>query len=164
MEEYQIKLVESVIALAGYFVSHRVAKRIIESAAITYSYPKPRVKVMMKIVNILFFLLFASFILFIWGVNQNELVYFITSLLTVVGIAFLAQWSILSNITASLVIFFNHPVKIGDTIIVVDKEFNIEGRVSDIGIFFLIVKDEHGDQITIPTNLFMQKMIKKKTN
>lgn len=162
MEDYQLKLIESLIALLGYVISLSVAKRIIESAALKFDYPKPRVKVTLKIVKILFFILFASFVLFIWGVDQNELVYFISSLLTVVGIAFLAQWSVLSNITATLIIFFNHPVKIGDTIIVMDKEFNLEGRVSDIGIFFLIIKNAEGDQITIPTNVFMQKMIKKK--
>jgi small-conductance mechanosensitive channel len=164
MEVYQIQLIESFVALVGYLGSLEVAKRIIEGAALKYDYPKPRVKVTLKIVRIVFFLLFASFMLFIWGVNQSELVYFITSLLTVVGIAFLAQWSILSNITSTLVIFFNHPVKIGDTITVMDKEFNVEGRVSDIGIFFLIIKTTEGDQITLPSNVFMQKMVKKKAN
>ena len=164
MEVSKIQLIESVIAVFGYIVSWQLAKRIIEGAALKYEYPKPRVKITLKIVHTVFFLLFASFLLFIWGVNQNELVYFISSLLTVVGIAFLAQWSILSNITATLVIFFSHPVKIGDTITIMDKDFEIEGRVSDIGIFFLIIKTEEGDQITLPSNVFMQKMIKKKAN
>lgn len=162
MEHLELKLIESVVALVGYIITDRIAKRIIEQAAINYGYPKPRVKMVIKIVNVILFLILASIILFIWGVDQNELVYFITSLLTVLGIAFLAQWSILSNITASLIIFFNHPVKIGDTVVIMEKDFNIEGRVSDVGIFFLIIKDEHGEQITLPTNLFMQKMIKKK--
>lgn len=78
----------------------------------------------------------------------------------VVGVAFLAQWSILSNITASLVIFFNHPVRIGDSIVIVEKDFNIEGRVIDIGIFFLIIENEEGNRITFPTNFFLQKLIK----
>lgn len=164
MEVSKIQLIESVIAVFGYIVSWQLAKRIIEGAALKYEYPKPRVKITLKIVHTVFFLLFASFLLFIWGVNQNELVYFISSLLTVVGIAFLAQWSILSNITATLVIFFSHPVKIGDMIKIMDKDFEIEGRVSDIGIFFLIIKTEEGDQITLPSNVFMQKMIKKKAN
>ena len=164
MEVYQLQLFESVLALVGYLISREVAKRIMARVADKYEYPKPRVKVAMKIVNVLFFLLFASFMLFIWGVDQNELVYFITSLLTVVGIAFLAQWSILSNITSTLVIFFNHPVRIGDTITIMDKEFNIEGRVNDIGVFFLSIKTDDGDQITLPSNVFMQKMVKKKSS
>lgn len=164
MEVYQLQLIESVLALVGYLVSREVTRRIVAGVADKYAYPKPRIKVAMKIINVLFFLLFASFMLFIWGVDQNELVYFITSLLTVVGIAFLAQWSILSNITSTLVIFFNHPVRIGDTITIMDKEFNIEGRVNDIGVFFLSIKTDDGDQITLPSNVFMQKMVKKKSS
>jgi small-conductance mechanosensitive channel len=101
---------------------------------------------------------------FIWGVDQSELVYFITSLLTILGIAFFAQWSIISNITSTLIIFFNHPAKIGDTISVFDKDYPIEGRISDIGIFFVIIKTAEGDKITLPSNVFIQKMVRRKGN
>ncbi|HAP70361.1 MAG TPA: mechanosensitive ion channel protein MscS [Flavobacteriales bacterium] len=160
MEEYQVQLIESAIVIFGYIVSRSIVKRVVDAAAKKYEYPLLRIKVTLKIFNIIFFLLFASFMLFIWGVDQNELAYFVTSLLTVVGVAFLAQWSILSNITASLVIFFNHPVRIGDSIVIVEKDFNIEGRVIDIGIFFLIIENEEGNRITFPTNFFLQKLIK----
>lgn len=160
MEDYQVQLIESAIVIFGYIVSRSIVKRVVDAAAKKYEYPLLRIKVTLKIFNIIFFLLFASFILFIWGVDQNELAYFVTSLLTVVGVAFLAQWSILSNITASLVIFFNHPVRIGDSIVIVEKDFNIEGRVIDIGIFFLIIENEEGNRITFPTNFFLQKLIK----
>ena len=126
MEDYQVQMIESAIVILGYIVSRSIVKRIVAAAVKRYGYPLLRIKVTMKIFNIVFFLLFASFILFIWGVDQNELAYFVTSLLTVVGVAFLAQWSIMSNITASLVIFFNHPVRIGDSIVIVEKDFNIE--------------------------------------
>ena len=160
MEDYQVQLIESAIVIFGYIVSRSIVKRVVDAAAKKYEYPLLRIKLTLKIFNIIFFLLFASFILFIWGVDQNELAYFVTSLLTVVGVAFLAQWSILSNITASLVIFFNHPVRIGDSIVIVEKDFNIEGRVIDIGIFFLIIENEEGNRITFPTNFFLQKLIK----
>ena len=160
MEDYQVQLIESAIVIFGYIVSRSIVKRVVDAAAKKYEYPLLRIKVTLKIFNIIFFLLFASFILFIWGVDQNELAYFVTSLLTVVGVAFLAQWSILSNVTASLVIFFNHPVRIGDSIVIVEKDFNIEGRVIDIGIFFLIIENEEGNRITFPTNFFLQKLIK----
>lgn len=164
MEISKLQLIETAVAVIGYLISLQVAKRVIEGAAVKYGYPKPRVKVTLKIVHTVFFLLFASFLLFIWGVEQDQLVYFVSSLLTVMGIAFLAQWSILSNITATLIIFFSHPVKIGDTISIMDKDFEIEGRVSDIGIFFLNIRTAEGDQITLPSIVFMQKMIKKKVS
>jgi small-conductance mechanosensitive channel len=97
----------------------------------------------------------------VFGVNQSELAVFIGSLLTIMGIAFFAQWSILSNITSGIIIFFNHPIKLDDTIIIIDKDYEIEGRVSDVSLFFVILKTPNNEQITIPNNLFIQKMIKK---
>jgi small-conductance mechanosensitive channel len=79
------------------------------------------------------------------------------------GIAFLAQWSILSNITASLIIFFNHKVNIGDSIVILDKDYPIAGKVSDVGIFFVVIKTPEQDYVSMPTNVFMQKMVKKIT-
>ncbi len=115
-----------------------------------------------KMVNGIFFIVLTGITLFIWGVDQDQLVYFTTSLLTVVGIAFFAQWSIISNITSTLIIYFNHPVRVGDAITVLDKDYQIEGRITDISIFFLTLKTDEGEEITMPSNVFMQKLIKKK--
>ena len=42
-----------------------------------------------------------------------------------------------------------------------DKDYAIEGKLSDVGIFFIIIKTNENKKITIPSNVFMQKMIKK---
>ena len=105
-----------------------------------------------------------TFLLLIWGVDQSELMFFITSLLTVLGIAFFAQWSIISNITATLIIFFNHPEKIGDEIKIFDVDHPVFGRISDVGIFFMTVRNNEGALITIHSNLFIQKMVIKRDN
>jgi small-conductance mechanosensitive channel len=162
LEFYKYELIETAVVLAVYIVTKRLMSNWIDKAAKTFDYDKPRVKVTKRLFNILLFAISMGFLLFIWGVKQNELVFFITSMLTVLGIAFFAQWSIISNVTATLVIYFNHPAKIGDTIIIMDKEFNIEARISDIGIFFMTLKTAEGEVITIPNNLFIQKMVKVK--
>jgi small-conductance mechanosensitive channel len=82
-----------------------------------------------------------------------------TSVVTVLGIAFFAQWSILSNITSSLILFFNHPMKIGQRIRVVDKEYDISGELIDISFFFLYIKSDDGELITIPNTIVLQKTI-----
>jgi small-conductance mechanosensitive channel len=81
------------------------------------------------------------------------------TILTALGIAFFAQWSLLSNITSSLLLFFNHPVKIGDTIKVLDKEYPFEGEVSDLTYFFVHIKTENGEIITVPNSLLLQKSV-----
>ncbi|GAA0873359.1 hypothetical protein GCM10009117_25060 [Gangjinia marincola] len=99
----------------------------------------------------------------IWGVKQSELAVFVGSILTIVGVAFFAQWSLLSNITSSIILFFGHSVKVGDSIIIMEtKDYEIRGDVVNIGLFFTKIKlAEVEDEITLPNNLFIQKTVRK---
>jgi small-conductance mechanosensitive channel len=95
----------------------------------------------------------------VWGFKQNEIAAFASTLLTALGIAFFAQWSLLSNITSSLILFFNHPLKLGDTIRVMDKDCPFEGEVTELSYFFVHLKTEDGEIITIPNSMIFQKSI-----
>lgn len=161
MDLIKIQLIETAIAIGIMVIASRIFVRLIDRAGTRFSYQKARVKLVKKIVNSISFLVFLFIIFLIWGIAPSELVAYLASLLTVVGIAFLAQWSIVSNITSTLIIFFNHQVNIGDTIAILDKDYQIEGKISDIGIFFIIIKLESNEYVSLPSNVFMQKMVKK---
>lgn len=118
-----------------------------------------RKKITIRIINLFLLLFILTALAGIWNINKNQLMVFITSVITVMGIAFFAQWSILSNITSSLILFFNHPVKIGQNIRVLDKEYDIEGKLVDISFYFLYIKTEADELITIPTSVALQKTI-----
>ena len=72
------------------------------------------------------------------------------------GVAFFAEMSILSNITAFLVIFFQHPVKIGDHIKVRDAEHDLEGELVDITYFFTHIRTSAGSTVTLPNAVFLK--------
>ncbi len=110
---------------------------------------------------VLIFITFI-FIFSVWGIKQSELYLFLASVLTVIGIALFAQWSHLSNITAGIIIFFNPSVKLDDTVAIIDKDYEVEGRISDIGLFFIKLKTKEGEEINLPNNIFLQKIIKKR--
>ena len=93
----------------------------------------------------------------IWGFKQNEILLFASSILTALGIAFFAQWSLLSNITSSILIFFNHPIKVGDHIKVLHKDHHYEGEVTELNYFFVHLKTENNEIITIPNSHFFEK-------
>ena len=43
-----------------------------------------------------------------------------------------------------------------------DAAFKLaEGEISDVGIFFTVIKTIEGDYISLPSNVFIQKMVKK---
>jgi small-conductance mechanosensitive channel len=95
----------------------------------------------------------------IWGLKQHEIAVFASTILTALGIAFFAQWSLLSNITSSIILFFNHPLKLGDTIKILDKDYPFEGEVTELTYFFIHIKTANGEVITIPNSIILQKSI-----
>ena len=116
-----------------------------------------RKKITMRIINLFSLIFMVIGLAAIWNIDRSQFLVFITSLITVLGIAFFAQWSILSNITSSLILFFNHPVKIGQRIKVLDREYEIEGKLIDISFYFLYIKTDADELVTIPTSVALQK-------
>ena len=161
MEYYKIKIIESIIVILVFLILKLITKRIIKKVGIRFKYQSGRIKITIRIVGFLLLILLVAILMIIWGVDQSQLLLFLSSVLTILGVAFFAQWSIISNITSTLIIFFTHPIKIGDSLTIIDKDYQIEGRLSDIGIFFIIIKTKENKKITIPSNVFMQKMVKR---
>lgn len=157
----ELKIIETVVAVAAYFIIRVVLSGYIDRTVQRSVMQKSRGKIIKKGINFILFTITLVVLFVVWGINQSELAVFIGSFLAILGVALFAQWSILSNITSGIIIFFNHPVKLDEMICIMDKDFEIEGRVSDIGLFFVILKTKEGEQITIPSNVFVQKMIKK---
>lgn len=158
---HKVQLFESAALVLLYTLSGLLFNAAVDKAGVKFGYQKSRIKILKKVLRTIATVVALIFLLVIWGVDQSRLLIFLSSFLTVLGIAFVAQWSILSNITATIIIFFNHPIKIGDSISILDKDVVVEGRISDIGMFFTIIKTKEEEMITIPNNLFIQKAIKR---
>ena len=80
-----------------------------------------------------------------------------SSIFAVIGIAFFAQWSILSNVTSGIIMFFTFPYKIGDYVIIHDKDFPCEGFIEDIKTFHIILYTSGDSTITYPNSMMLQK-------
>ncbi len=159
METYKIQLIETLLVITGYFIIYFITKNYINNSLKNTQLQRAKRKIIIKAIHL--FLTIALIILLsaIWGLNQNEIAVFVSTTLTVLGIAFFAQWSLLSNITSSIILYFNHPIHIGDYIKIMDKEASIEGEISDLTYFFVHLKTENREIITIPNSLFLQKSV-----
>jgi small-conductance mechanosensitive channel len=148
----------------GFIISHVVTKRSINNTLKQTQLDRRRRKIIVKTVQLLTLITALVLLAAIWGLDQDQIAVFVGTILTALGIAFFAQWSLLSNITSSLLLLFNHPIKIGDTIKVLDKDFPFEGEVSDLTYLFVHLKTKDGELITIPNSLLLQKSISIKSN
>lgn len=159
----KIQIIETIIAIAAFIVLKIFITGYFERVVAKNIASKNRIKVVKKALNIILVSILLIILFSIFGVDQSELAMFLGSVLTVIGIALFAQWSFLSNITSGVIIFFNHTAKLEDVVTIIDKDYEIEGRISDIGLFFMILKTKDHEQIVIPNSVFLTKMVKKST-
>nr|WP_298925157.1 mechanosensitive ion channel family protein [uncultured Allomuricauda sp.] len=159
MTLYKTQILITAILLVVILVLNSLSKRAIRRFGRTSAINMNNRKIIFYLSNLFFYGLAIVVITLIWGVNLQEFSVFISSILAIVGIGFVAQWSILSNLTASVILFFSHPLRLGDRIRVMDKDFDWTGKVEDISGFYLFMRTDDGRKISIPTNLVIQKGI-----
>jgi small-conductance mechanosensitive channel len=162
MDKYFLQIVETGIVLIIVVILKVIATQSIRRISRSFQLNPERKRIIKSTLNILIYAVGTIAIIAIWSIDTKELFFFISSLLTALGIAFLAQWSILSNITASLVLFFKHPVKVGEPIKIMDKDYPIEGKLIKISLIFMHIQLENGEHITIPNNVVLNKIISVK--
>jgi len=159
MSTSEIQVVETTVLITIYIIVFFVTKTVINNTLKNVQLQRARRKIIIKAIHL--FTTIAALILLaaIWGLKQNEIAVFASSVLTVIGIAFVAQWSLLSNITSSIILFFNHPLKIGDQIKILDRDYPFEGEISDLTYFYVHLITTEGELITIPNSLLLQKAV-----
>ncbi|QTE21524.1 mechanosensitive ion channel domain-containing protein [Polaribacter cellanae] len=154
------KFIGSIIVFAVAFFSRWLITKSLRKIQLKFGFQKARILVTNKIITILIYITLIIVVAFIWGVDEKQLLIYVSSFLTILGIAFFAQWSILSNITAGIILFINYPVKIGDSITVLEKDNDITGEIRDIGAFFITLRTPEKELITLPNAIILQKNIK----
>lgn len=96
---------------------------------------------------------------FILGAEPRDITLIFSSVFAIIGIGLFAIWSILSNITSGVIMFFSFPYKVGDKIKIHDKDYPVEAIIEDIRAFQLILRDDLGNLVTYPNNLILQKAV-----
>jgi len=157
MEVFKIQIIETLVILSIYVVMYFVFKTIINNFLKKTRLERGRRKMAIKSVQLFTTITVIILLTGVWGFKQNEIALFASSILTALGIAFFAQWSLLSNSTSSILIFFNHPVKLGDSIKVLHKDYHYEGEVIELNYFFVHLKTLDNEIITTPNLHFFDK-------
>ncbi len=97
----------------------------------------------------------------------------ISATLAALAIGFVAAWSVLSNITAALLLLTFRPFRIGDSVELVDLDGDsIGGRVVDMNLMFTTLMAPADDAATntsqaylqIPNSLFFQKVLRTRSS
>lgn len=154
-----LQVIFTVLFALMYFVSRKLISRNVKRYGKKKEFSLSRVRYTIKYLNFIFGVFFIVLTGLVWDISFKGLsVYFVT-FFTVAGIALFAAWSILSNVTASIILFFYFPYRIGSKVRIIDGDNSVEGLIYDLNFFSILIKNEEGQIITYPNNLALQKAI-----
>ncbi|MFD2540714.1 mechanosensitive ion channel domain-containing protein [Lacinutrix gracilariae] len=156
---HQEALINSLIVIAIFFVIWMLQKVSIRKIGRKSGINEARIQLIIRYSSVSLFLILSLILAFIFGAQFKDLALVFSSVFAVIGIALFAIWSILSNITSGVIMFFSFPYKVGDKIQIHDKDFPIEAIIEDIRAFQLHLRKNNGDLVTYPNNLILQKAV-----
>lgn len=156
-----LKLLSIVVCLIVYWLARRRLGATIARLGQFKEVAPMRIRYLTRSGEIALFFVFLLVVCLILGIGYGEVSLFLSSVFAVTGVALFAQWSILSNITASIVIFFGFPYRMGDAIKVTDADFDLSGVVEEISLFHVLIRTRQGNLITYPNTLILQKPVVK---
>ncbi|MDA0195111.1 MAG: mechanosensitive ion channel [Bacteroidetes bacterium] len=159
MDSFYFQIVITLGLTSLFLITRIIAGKIIRRHASKNQFESNRVSYTRKLINMILALLLISFIGIVWEISIKGLSLYFASFFTVAGIGLFAQWSILSNITSSVILFFYFPFRIGSRVKIVDGENSITGVVKDITIFSIKIETDKKDEVSYPNNLAIQKPI-----
>lgn len=159
--DHQSELFATVIALIVLLVLKFIITKTVRRIGKISNIVEARTLLVTKYVSIMITFLGIGAFAFIWSINFKDLGLLFSSVFAIIGIALFASWSILSNVTAGVILFFSFPFKIGDRIRVLDKDIEPEGPylIEDIKAFHVNLRKDNGELLVYPNNLMIQKAI-----
>ncbi len=157
--EYLQQIIFTAIALVVFIALRMIIRKVTKKYANKSHLSEYRAHLVGKSIDIFLFIFLLIAIFAIWGVNSKDFFVVLSSVFAIIGIGLFAQWSILSNITSGVILFFSFPFKIGDFIKIHDKDFPVEAQIEDIKAFHTLLRTKEGELLTYPNNLLLQKGI-----
>ena len=98
--------------------------------------------------------------LLVLGIDLQGLWSTVVAGLSLVAIGFVAMWSILSHMLASILIVIFRPFEVGDRVELVGDD-PVVGEVTDLNPVYTTFRTDDGATLQVPNNLFFQKAVKR---
>lgn len=156
---FTIEVIATLSVIVIVFILRFLVAKLVRRYAKSSQIIEHRANLVIKYIDLLINIIAIIALIVIWGVQKKDILLTVSSITTVIGVAMFAQWSILSNITSGIILFFFFPFKIGDVIKIHDKDFPIQAEIEDINAFHVNLRTIDGERITYPNNLLLQKGI-----
>ena len=158
-EHLQDEILKTLVLLIIFIIIRSILKVSIKKIGQKSGINDARIGLISRYSTFTLILIFLLFLSYLFGATLENLTLLFSSVFAVIGIGLFAIWSILSNITSGIIMFFSFPYKVGDKIKIHDKDSPLEGIIEDIRAFQLHLRLDNGDLVTYPNNLILQKAV-----
>lgn len=148
-------IVVVLIAVALYYIVKRVIKFLAVRTSTTFADPATRAAKY-------FFILSAIFLVCgVYGADLGGIWAMLGTVGALVAVGFVAVWSVLSNLSCTIMILFFRPFEVGDELEFTDPA-GLRGKVINLNFAYTTLRDDDGRLIQIPNNLFFQRITKRR--
>ncbi|MCD7973099.1 MAG: mechanosensitive ion channel family protein [Candidatus Azobacteroides sp.] len=159
MEIYIPQIIATGIAILSLYIAKFLTRKVIVKYGELLQKSEARRNQIKQVINILLNISFILTLSIIWGLQPHNILLGLSSIFAVIGVAMFAQWSLLSNITAGIIMFFTAPYQVGDRIHIIDKDTPIIAVIENIQTFYTHIRTDKNELIVLPNNLFLQKIV-----
>jgi small-conductance mechanosensitive channel len=159
LKEHIPQLAITVGAFALLWVLKWVVRKAVRKVGAVLDIPRERVRYVRKVIGGVLNILFVVCVTMFWGVRPEHLAITLSSVVAFVGVAMFAQWSLVSSLTAGVIMFFSAPFHVGSRIRIIDKDCPLEATIEHVGAFYTHLRTIENEVVVLPNNLFLQKIV-----
>ncbi|MUU78382.1 mechanosensitive ion channel domain-containing protein [Winogradskyella endarachnes] len=153
------QIISSVILLIIFIIIRTIIVITVKNIGKKSGTTEARAGLIGRYITVILVLIAILIEMFILGVEPEEVSLVFSSVFAVIGVGLFAVWSILSNVTSGVIMFFSFPYRVGDKIRIHDKDYPVEAIIEDIRAFQIHLREDNGDLVTYPNNLLLQKAV-----
>ena len=150
--------VKGAVVLGAYLVAATTARIVVSRLGQAREHDALRVRSTLQTVHNSLRVFFAVVLLIVLGVDLSAIPAFLGSFLAVVGVACFAAWSILTNVTAGLVIFPAKDLQVGDKVKLIDDRESLIGTVAEFRLWSVVLRLDDGGLAYIPNIAVVQRV------
>lgn len=156
---YKTEIINTGILLIVLFVIRSIIVLTVKKIGRKSSTTEARAVLISRYVTVTLVLIAILIEAFILGAKTHDITLVFSSVFAVTGVALFAIWSIFSNITSGVIMFFSFRSKVGYKIKIHDKDYPVAAILEDIRAFQIHLREDNGDLVTYPNNLILQKAV-----
>ena len=156
---HKTNLLATCVALIGYVLITRITLPRLTKSTDDGGFRSEQVTKAYHMVRLVTATLTIAVILLFWGIDFSGLLIFSTSIITLLGVALFASWSILSNVTSFFILLFHTSFRRGNYLRIIDGDNYIEGYIAELGLLNTKLTTSNNEHVIYPNNLLLARPI-----